>query len=62
MARKLKVTQIRSTIGKPETQRATIKGLGLGKLHRTVTVDDTPSMRGMIKKIMHLVHVEEIDA
>jgi large subunit ribosomal protein L30 len=62
MARKLKVTQIRSTIGKPETQRATIKGLGLGKLRRTVTVDDTPSMRGMIKKIIHLVHVEEIDA
>jgi large subunit ribosomal protein L30 len=62
MARKLKVTQVHSTIGRPRGQRETIKGLGLGKLHRTVTLDDTPSFRGMIKKVMHLVRVEEIDA
>jgi large subunit ribosomal protein L30 len=62
MARKLKVTQVHSTIGRTETQRATIRGLGLGKLMRTVVVDDTPSMRGMIKKVIHLVRVEEIDA
>ena len=62
MARKLKVTQVGSTIGRPQDQRATIKGLGLGKMHRTVIVEDTPSMRGMIKKVMHLVRVEEIDA
>jgi large subunit ribosomal protein L30 len=62
MARKLKVTQVGSTIGRTQTQRATIRGLGLGKLHRTVIVDDTPSFRGMIKKVIHLLKVEEIDA
>ena len=62
MARKLKVTQVHSTIGRPRDQRATIKGLGLGRLHKTVTVDDTPSFRGMIKKVIHLVRVEETDA
>ena len=62
MATKLKVTQTGSTIGKPQTQRRTIKGLGLGRLHKTVVVDNTPSFRGMIKKVIHLVKVEEIDA
>ncbi len=62
MARKLKVTQVHSTIGRPRTQNLTIKGLGLGKLHRTVILEDTPSIRGMVKKVMHLLRVEEIDA
>jgi large subunit ribosomal protein L30 len=62
MSRKLKVTQVGSTIGRPRPQRETIKGLGLGKMHRTVVLDDTPSFRGMIKKVMHLVKVEVIDA
>ncbi len=62
MAKKLKVTQVGSTIGRPQTQRRTIKGLGLGKLHRSVVVDDTPSFRGMIKKVIHLLKVEEINA
>ena len=62
MARKLKVTQVHSTIGRSRGQRATIKGLGLGRLHKSVTLDDTPSFRGMIKKVIHLVRVEEIDA
>lgn len=62
MARKLKVTQVSSTIGKPRNQRETIKGLGLGRIRRSVIVDDTPSFRGMIKKVIHLVKVEAIDA
>ena len=55
----IKVTQIASTIGRPATQEATLKGLGLGKLHRTRELEDTPSVRGMIKKVSHLVKVEE---
>jgi len=62
VARKIRVTQVHSTIGRTEGQRATIKGLGLGRLHRTVIVDDTPAFRGMIKKVMHLLRVEEFDA
>jgi len=58
-APKLKVTQVRSGIGKPDTQRRTLKGLGLRGPHSTVIVDNTPSFRGMIKKIIHLVDVEE---
>jgi len=62
MARKLKVTQVGSTIGRPQKQRATIRELGLGKLHKTVVLDDTPAFRGMIKKVLHLVTVEVVDA
>lgn len=58
---KLKVTQIRSVIGRPEKQRKIIKGLGLRGRHSTVIVDNTPAFRGMIKKVIHLVEVEEID-
>lgn len=58
MATHIEVTQIRSTIGKPEVQRATIKGLGLGKLHKTVKLKDTPAIRGMIQKVQHLVEVK----
>lgn len=59
MKPKLKVTQIRSGIGRPEQQRRTLKGLGLRGPHSTVVVDNTPSFRGMIKKVIHLVTVEE---
>ncbi|MBX3270848.1 MAG: 50S ribosomal protein L30 [Sandaracinaceae bacterium] len=59
MSAKLKVTQTRSGIGRPETQRKTLKGLGLRGPHSEVVVENTPSFRGMIKKVMHLVHVEE---
>jgi len=58
---KLKVTQTRGVIGKPETQRKTLKGLGLRGRHSQVVVDNTPAMRGMVKKVMHLVTVEEVD-
>lgn len=61
MKPKLKVTQIRSGIGRPETQRLTLKGLGLRGPHSAVVVENTPSFRGMIKKVIHLVTVEESD-
>ncbi len=53
------VTQIGSPIGRPKDQRATLVGLGLNKMHRTRTLEDTPSVRGMINKVSHLVRVEE---
>jgi large subunit ribosomal protein L30 len=56
---KLTVTLVRSPIGRPQDQRATLKGLGLNKLNKTVTLEDTPSVRGMVKKVMHLVTVVE---
>lgn len=60
MAKKtIKVTQIVSPIGKPKDQRATLIGLGLNKMNRTVVLEDTPSVRGMISKVSHLVKVEE---
>ncbi|OAN53828.1 50S ribosomal protein L30 [Paramagnetospirillum marisnigri] len=52
------VTQIGSPIGRPADQRATLVGLGLNKLHRSRTLEDTPAVRGMIAKVAHLVKVE----
>ncbi len=54
----LKVTQVGSPIGRRGDQRATLIGLGLNKMHRTRELEDTPSVRGMINKIKHLVRVE----
>ncbi|NCQ61067.1 MAG: 50S ribosomal protein L30 [Myxococcales bacterium] len=62
MTTKLKVTQIRSTIGRQGRQQAILVGLGLRKLNQSVVVDNTPSFRGMVKKVLHLVTVEEINA
>ena len=59
MKPKLKVIQVRSGIGRPDAQNRVLKGLGLRGPHSTVVVDNTPSFRGMIKKIIHLVTVEE---
>jgi large subunit ribosomal protein L30 len=59
-ANKLKVTQVRSEIGRMEKQRRILKGLGLRGPHSEVIVDNTPSFRGMVKKVLHLVEVEEI--
>ncbi|MGE5503895.1 MAG: 50S ribosomal protein L30 [Actinomycetota bacterium] len=53
------VTQVHSPIGRTEDQRATLVGLGLGKMHRTRQLEDTPAVRGMIKKVRHLLRVEE---
>jgi large subunit ribosomal protein L30 len=61
MVKKLKVKQIKSVIGRIENQKRTIKALGLGKLHKTVVHNDSPSIRGMIKAVQHLVEVEEVD-
>ena len=55
----IKVTQIASPIGKPKDQKATLVGLGLNKMHKTAVLEDTPSVRGLIKKVQHLVKVEE---
>lgn len=56
---KLKVTQVRSTIERPEPQKRTIRALGLGRINRTVVHNDTPQIRGMIRAVSHLVTVEE---
>ena len=55
----IKVTQTGSPIRRPKDQRATLVGLGLNKMHKTRELEDTPSVRGMIRKVSHLVSVEE---
>ncbi len=60
--RKLKITQVRSPIGRERRQRATLVALRLNKLHRTRIVADTPQVRGRIGKVLHLLQVEEIEA
>jgi len=60
MKAKLRVTQTKSTIGVNERFRLNLKGLGLGRIGKTVEVANTPSFRGAIKKVLHLVKVEEI--
>lgn len=55
----VRVTQVRSAIGRPPDQRATLSGLGLNRLRRTRELEDTPAVRGMINKVRHLVRVEE---
>ena len=55
----VKVTQTGSPIGRQRYQRETLKGLGLNKMHKTRQLEDTPSVRGMINKVKHLVKVEE---
>jgi large subunit ribosomal protein L30 len=59
MTGKLEVRQVVSTIGRPHPQRRVIRGLGLTGPGSSVIVDNTPSFRGMIKKVLHLVKVEE---
>jgi len=57
---KLEVRQVHSTIGRPHPQHRIIEGLGLRGPGSSVVVDDTPSFRGMIKKVLHLVSVAEV--
>jgi len=59
MAKSITITQKRSSIGRPQDQRATLKGLGLTRMNKTVTLENTPSVRGMIKKVIHLVEINE---
>ena len=58
---KLKVTQVRSAIDRPRAQKATIRALGLHRMHESVVKEDRPDIRGMIAKVSHLVTVEEVD-
>ena len=55
----VKVTQIKSPIGRPKDQRATLVGLGLNKVGRVSVLEDTSSVRGMINKVAHLIKVED---
>lgn len=59
MAQVLKVTLVKSMIGRPEKHRKILKGMGLKKMNRSVVLKDTPTVRGMINKVPHLVNVEE---
>lgn len=58
-AKTVRVTQTGSPIGRQAYQRATLIGLGLNKMHKTSELEDTPSVRGMIEKVKHLVKVED---
>ena len=56
-AKTITIEQVGSPIRRPDVQRRTLIGLGLNKRHRTVTLEDTPAIRGMIAKVAHLVRV-----
>ena len=58
--RKLKITQVRSVIGRPEKHRRIVRALGLKRNQSSVIHDDTPAIRGMVTKVCHLVNVEEV--
>jgi large subunit ribosomal protein L30 len=58
MALKLKVTLVRSGTNRPQRHKDTIKGLGLTRLHKSVVLNDTPAIRGMIRAVSHMVRVE----
>lgn len=60
MMSKVRISQVRSVIGRPERQKRTIVALGLGKINRTVEVELTPQINGMINKVNHLVTVTQI--
>ncbi len=57
--KKLWITQVKSGIGRPENQRATLRALGLRRMNQTVEHEDTAQIRGMVFKVQHLVEVEE---
>jgi large subunit ribosomal protein L30 len=61
MALKLKVTLVRSGINRPQDQKDTIRGLGLTRMHKSVVLSDTAPIRGMIRKVSHLVTVEAVE-
>ncbi|WP_347157125.1 50S ribosomal protein L30 [Pontibacter chitinilyticus] len=54
------IKQIKSIIDKPKTQKLTIQALGLGKINKSVTVENTPQIAGMVKKVQHLIEVNNI--
>lgn len=61
MTKRLKITLVKSYIGRPEKHRKVLRGMGLQKLNRTVLLKDTPEIRGMINKVSHLLSVEVIE-
>jgi large subunit ribosomal protein L30 len=60
VAKKLKITQVRSAIGHVKKQRRIVRALGIKKLSQSVEQKDTPQIRGMIEKVKHLLKVEEV--
>jgi len=58
--RKLKITLVKSYIGRPEKHRRILRGMGLTRLNRTVILKDTSQIRGMVNKVCHLVKMEEV--
>ncbi|GMQ28254.1 50S ribosomal protein L30 [Algoriphagus confluentis] len=56
---KIKITQVKSTIKRPKDQKATVLALGLGRISKSVIVENTPQIAGMVNKVNHLVKVEE---
>ena len=61
MVKKLMITLVKSFIGRPEAQRRVLRGMGLGKVNKTVVLNDTPEIRGMIRKVDHLVAAVEVE-
>ncbi|MCI2284873.1 50S ribosomal protein L30 [Colwellia sp. MSW7] len=59
MSKTVKVTQVKSSIGRLPKHRATLKGLGLRRINHTVELEDTPSVRGMINKVIYMIKVED---
>jgi large subunit ribosomal protein L30 len=59
MSERLKVTLVKSMIGRPERHRRVLRGMGLNRLNQTVELEDTPAIRGMVRKVSHLVTAEE---
>jgi len=59
MSAKLKITLIKSMVGRPEKQRKVLRGMGLTKMNKSVLLNDTPSTRGMVNAVSHLVKAEE---
>ncbi len=62
MAKQLKITLVKSPIGFEQSQKDTVRGLGLRKLNKTVLLNDTPQIRGMIYKVRHMLKVEEVES
>lgn len=61
MGKMLKITLVHSYIGRPEAQRKILRGMGLGKVNRSVMLNDTPEIRGMIRKVNHMVSAVEVE-
>jgi large subunit ribosomal protein L30 len=59
--KRLKITLVKSYIGRPQKQRKVLRGMGLEKLNGSVLLNDTPEVRGMVNKVSHLVSVEELE-